>query len=139
MVTPRFLLDTDVVSEPTRPAPSAQVLRWLERHEGESAIAAPVWHELRFGCERLPPSRRRDSIESYLAEVVLASLPILDYDRRAAEWHARERARLVKAGQSPPFVDGQIAAIARVNDLTVVTRNEKHFRWFHGLRLEEWA
>ena len=139
MVTPRYLLDSDVVSEPTRPVPSAKVLDWLEQHEGESAIAAPVWHELRFGCERLPPSRRRDSIEIYLAEVVLASLPILDYDQRAAEWHARERARLAQVGQSPPFVDGQIAAIARVNDLALVTRNQKHFRRFQGLRLEGWA
>ena len=139
MVTPRYLLDSDVVSEPTRPAPSAKVLRWLERHEDQSAIAAPVWHELRFGCERLPPSRRRDSIESYLAEVVLASLPILDYDRRAAEWHAGERARLMSAGRTPPFMDGQIAAIARVNDLTLVTRNQRDFRWFEGLRLERWA
>ena len=138
MVTPRYLLDSDVVSEPTRPAPSAAVLGWLDRHEGESAIAAPVWHELRFGCERLPPSRRRDSIESYLAEVVLASLPILDYDRRAAEWHAGERARLMAAGRTPPFIDGQIAAIARVNDLTLVTRNQRDFRWFEGLRLERW-
>ncbi len=138
-MTPRFLLDTDVVSEPTRPAPSAEVLRWLERHEGESAIAALVWHELRFGCERLPPSRRRDSIESYLVEVVLASLPILDYDQRAAEWHASERARLAKAGQSPPFVDGQIAAIARVNDLTLVTLNQRDFGRFEGLRVERWG
>lgn len=136
MVTPGYLLDSDVVSEPTRPAPSARVLDWLERHEGESAIAAPVWHELRFGCERLPPSRRRDAIESYLAEVVLASLPILDYDRSAAEWHASERARLMAAGRTPPFIDGQIAAIARVNDLTLVTRNQRDFRWFEGLRME---
>ena len=139
MVTPRYLLDSDVVSEPTRPAPSAGVLRWLDQHEGESAIAAPVWHELRFGCERLPPSRRRDSIASYLADVVLASLPILDYDQRAAEWHARERARLGRAGQTPPFVDGQIAAIARVNDLTLVTLNQRDFRRFEGLRMERWG
>lgn len=139
MVTPRYLLDSDVVSEPTRPAPSIKLLDWLEQHEGESAIAAPVWHELRFGCERLPPSRRRDAIESYLVDVVLATLPILDYDQRAAEWHARERARLALTGRTPPFADGQIAAIARVNDLALVSRNQKHFRWFHGLRLEGWA
>jgi tRNA(fMet)-specific endonuclease VapC len=138
VVTPRYLLDTDVVSEPTRPAPSAEVLRWLDRHGGESAIAAPVWHELRSGCERLPPSRRRESIESYLADVVLASLPILAYDGRAAQWHASERARLTKAGQSPPFVDGQIAAIARVNDLTLVTLNQRDFGRFEGLRIERW-
>ena len=70
---------------------------------------------------------------------MLASLPIFDYDQRAAEWHARERARLAKVGQSPPFVDGQIAAIARVNDLTLVTRNQRDFRWFEGLRLERWG
>ena len=139
MVTPRYLLDSDVVSEPTRPAPSAAVLGWLDRHEGESAIAAPGGHELRFGCERLPPSRRRDSIESYLAEVVLASLPILDYDRRAAEWHAGERVRLMAAGRTPPFIEGQIAAIARVNDLILVTRNQRDFRWFEGLRMERWG
>lgn len=139
MVTPRYLLDTDVVSEPTRPTPSVEVLRWLERHEGESAIAVPVWHELRFGCDRLPPSRRRDAIESYLAQVVLASLPILDYDQRAADWHGRERARLALTGRTPPFADGQIAAIARVNDLTLVTRNRKRFRWFRDLHLEGWG
>jgi len=138
VVTPRYLLDSDVVSEPTRPAPSIKVLDWLEQHEGESAIAAPVWHELRFGCERLPPSRRRDAIESYLVDVVLATLPILDYDQRAAEWHARERARLALTGRTPPFADGQIAAIAGVNDLTLVTMNEGHFRRFQGLRLEPW-
>ena len=43
---------------------------------------------------------------------MLPNLPILDYDRRAAEWHARERARLEAAGSPAPFVDAQIAAIA---------------------------
>lgn len=139
MVTPRYLLDTEVISEPTRPAPAAELLRWLEQHEGESAIAAPVWRELRFGCERLPPSRRRDAIESCLEQVVQPSLPILESDQRAAEWHARERAGLALADRTSPFAGGQIAAIARVNDLTLVTRNERGFRWFEGLRLERWA
>ena len=135
----RYLLDTNVASEPTRRAPAAGVLRRLAAYEGQLAIAAPVWHELRFGCHRLPPSRRRDAVETYLSRVVRASLPVLDYDERAAEWHASERARLMAAGRTPPFVDGQIAAIARANDLILATRNEKHFRWFQGLRLELWA
>ena len=69
----------------------------------------------------------------------MASLPILDYDQRAAEWHARERARLALTGRTPAFANGRIAAIARVNDLTLVTRNQWDFRWFQGLRLEGWA
>ena len=135
----KYLLDTNVVSEPLRPSPSSSILRRLRRHEGETAIASIVWHELHFGCARLPKSRRRAAIERYLEEVVLASFPILDYGRTAAEWHARERARLEAAGKTPPFIDGQIAAIATVNDLMLVTANKADFRGFKGLRVQSWA
>jgi tRNA(fMet)-specific endonuclease VapC len=128
-----------VVSEPLRPSPASTVLRRLRRHEGETAIASIVWHELRFGCARLPRSRRKEAIERYLEEVVLASFPILDYGSAAAEWHATERARLESAGKTPPFVGGQIAAIASVNDLVLVTGNKADFRGFKGLRVQNWA
>jgi len=137
-VSLKYLLDTNIVSEPLRPSPSRTVLRRLASHEGETAIASIVWHELQFGCASLPVSRRRDAIERYLEDVVLASFPILDYDRAAAEWHARERVRLEAAGKTPPFVDGQIAAIACVNDLVLVTANKVDFRGFKGLRVEGW-
>lgn len=68
--------------------------------------------------------------------VVLASFPVLEYDREAADWHARERARLSALGRTPPIIDGQIAAIAHVNDLFMVTTNVRHFEGFRGLRLE---
>ena len=134
----KYLLDTNVISEPLRPLPAAGIMRRLRDHEGEIAIPSPVWHELRFGCARLPPSRRRDEIERYLEDVVAATIPVLDYDRRAADWHAVERARLTAAGRPPPFVDGQIAAIARINSLNVVTANRAHFLDFKGLRVLTW-
>ena len=135
----KFLLDTNVVSEPLRPNPTPTILRRLRRHEGETAIASVIWHELHFGCARMPRSRRKAAIERYLDEVVLASFPILDYGRTAAEWHAIERARLESTGKTPPFVDGQIAAIACVNDLVLVTANKADFRGFKGLRVQSWA
>ena len=135
----QFLLDTSVVSEPLRPQPALGVLRALREHDGDASIPAPVWHELRYGAARLPPSRRRDAIEHFLESVVLASFPVLDYDREAATWHARERARLSTAGRTPPFVDGQIAAIAYVNDLILVTANVSDFENFQGLRVQNWA
>lgn len=135
----KYLLDTDIVSEPLRRIPAPGTLRRLRRHEGESAIASNVWHELQFGCARLAQSRKRTAIERYLEEVVLASFPILDYDRSAAEWHARERARLEAAGKPAPFIDGQIAAVAAVHDLVLVTRNKAHYRGFKGLRLQSWG
>jgi tRNA(fMet)-specific endonuclease VapC len=137
-VTLRYLLDTNVVSEPLRPELAPGILRGIRRREGEMAIPSIVWHELQFGCLRLPKSRRRTAIERYLQDVVLASFPILDYDRAAAEWHALERARLAAAGRTPPFIDGQIAAIARVNELVLVTSNKADFAGFKGLRLTSW-
>ena len=134
----KYLLDTNTVSEPLRPRPNAGVIRRLQEHEQEIAIPAPVWHELRFGCSRLAPSRRRDAVERYIEDVVLKSFPTLDYSWTAADWHARERARLVGAGRTPPFVDGQIAAIAHANGLVLVTSNAKDFRAFDGLTVESW-
>ena len=134
-----YLLDTNIVSEPLRPQPAPGIMHKLRIHESEAAIPAPVWHELRFGCARLSRSRRRDVIERYLEEVVLASFPVLDYDRDAADWHALERARLSGTGRVPPFVDGQIAAIAYVNGLTLITANTSHFLGFKGLRVQSWA
>ncbi len=135
----KYLLDTNVVSEPLRPRPAPAVLRRLRRHEGETAVPSVVWHELVFGCGRLPKSRRREAIERYLEDVLSTSIPVLAYDRAAAEWHARERVRLVARGKTPPFIDGQIAAIAQVNDLILVTANKSDFRAFKGLQVQSWT
>jgi tRNA(fMet)-specific endonuclease VapC len=138
-LTLRYLLDTNVISEPLRSKPSKGILDRIRKHEGEIAIAAIVWHELLFGCARLAEGARRTAIERYLHEIVAVSFPILSYDRAAAEWQALERARLVAKGKTPSFVDAQIAAIAHVGDLTLVTANKSHFLQFQNLRVEHWA
>lgn len=134
----KYLLDTNAISEPLRPKPAPGLMRRLRDHDGEMAVPAPVWHELRFGCARLPPSRRRDVLERYIEDVVLVGFPVIDYDRAAADWHAVERARLAATGRTPPYADGQIAAIARVNDLILVTSNLRDFERFDGLRAQNW-
>jgi tRNA(fMet)-specific endonuclease VapC len=138
MVTPRYLLDTNVLSEPLKPEPNPSVIAQLHRHRHEMTTATIVWHELWFGCYRLPMSRKRQRIEQYLNEVVLPFIPILPYNQAAAEWHAEERSRLVSIGQPPPFVDGQIAAVAHAHDMIVVTRNEDDFQRFTGITVENW-
>jgi tRNA(fMet)-specific endonuclease VapC len=110
----------------------------LSEHDGELATCSIVWHELRFGVSRLPASKKRSAIEAYLEEAVRGALPILPYDEAAASWHANERARLGKRGRPPSAADGQIASIARVNELVVVTANVKDFRRFEGLEIENW-
>jgi tRNA(fMet)-specific endonuclease VapC len=136
-MTIRYLLDTNIVSEPLRPEPDGKLLWHLREHENEMAIPAVVWHELRFGAERLPSSMKRTAIERYLVEVVAATLPILPYDEQAASWHAIYRARLVAAGKTPPIADGQIAAIAAVHTLVLVTANKADFVDF-AIPVENW-
>ena len=135
----RFLLDTNILSEPTKPRPHPVVLRRIAAHETEIATAAPVWHELLFGCGRLPPSRRRRRLEEYLHTVVRPALTILPYEETAAAWHAAQRARLAALGRPPAFVAGQIAAIAHVHDLVLVTANVHDFQPFEGVRVETWT
>ena len=128
----RYLLDTGIVSSPVSKVPNRAIVRRLEKHGHECAIAAPVWHELTYGCRRLPSGKRRSALETYLQDVVQATFPILPYDEAAAAWHGHERARLDALGQPAPYVDGQIAAIARINGLTVGHDQHQRFRPFQG-------
>jgi tRNA(fMet)-specific endonuclease VapC len=135
MVT--WLLDTNIVSELARAEPDEGVMKQVRRHEAELAIAAPVWHELRYGWLRLPDGRRKDAVGAFLQQVV-TPLPVLPYDEAAARVHAEWRAVLDAAGKTLPFVDGQIAAIAAGSGLTLVTRNVKDFGAVPGLRVVNW-
>ena len=138
-MTLRYLLDTSVVSAPIAKIPDVDIVKRLDEQGYECAIAAPVWHELTYGCRRLPRGRRRTALETYLNDVVRASFPILPYDDAAATWHGHERARLEKLGRPAPYVDGQIAAIAHTSTLVVVTSNTKEFSRFTDLKVENWS
>ncbi len=138
-MTARFLLDTCIVSVPVTARPNPAVMRQLGLHAHESAIGAPIWHELNFGVRRLPNGRRRIALEAYLEEVVHATVPVLPYDEAAAAWHARERSRLEQAGVPVPYVDAQIAAIARTNGLVLVTANPRDFARFDELEVQDWT
>ena len=133
----KYLLDTNILSEPARPIPNANVLHKLDIHKSEVAVSSVVVHELLHGCLRLPESKRRECLWNYIHESVL-NLPVLDYDLKAAQWHAQERARLSKIGKTPAFVDGQIASIAYCNNLILVTNNVSDFEFFNNFKFENW-
>lgn len=139
MVTARFLLDTNAVSEAIRPALNPTFLRRFREHRMSLAIGAPTWHELRFGAQRLAAGRRRQVVEAYLDTVVGDGFEILPYDAEAAAWHARERARLCEIGRPSPFVDGQIAAIAVQHGIPLVTHNTRDFDGFVDLVVMDWS
>ncbi len=132
-----WLLDTNILSEAMGPTPNQNVLDHLIRFENELAIPAPVWHELRYGWQRMPDGQRKNGIGRYLQDVV-GVLPILSYDAVAARIHAELRSNQERIGEIIPFVDGQIAAIAIAHGVTLITRNSKDFSKIAGLRLNNW-
>ena len=135
----RFLLDTNILSEPLRPRPNPVTVRMLQQHSGEIATATVVFHELLFGCYRLPvESNKRLIIQAYLHTEVKQKIPLLPYDVASAEWFALERARLTAIGKTPAYADGQIAAIAQVKNLTLVTNNVADYADFQNLKIENW-
>jgi tRNA(fMet)-specific endonuclease VapC len=69
-VTLRYLLDTSIVSSPVSKTPNPEIIQRLDEYGDECAIAAPVWHELTYGCRRLPKGQRRAALETYLHEVI---------------------------------------------------------------------
>lgn len=134
----KYLLDTNILSEPLRPSPHPKILMALQSHGEDCATASIVWHELCYGCERLEAGRKKQHIQDYLQNVIFKTLPILPYCPQAARWHAQQRARLEALGLKPPFADGQIAAIAKVNQLVLVTRNIADYAHFE-LEMIDWG
>lgn len=134
----RYLLDTNVISEPARPDPSEQVIDRLDAYDGEMALPSIVWHELVYGVERMAEGQRRAYLANYLTEVVQPAMPIIPYDTAATRWHGAARAALERAGTPRPFADGQIAAIAATRDLILVTRNTADFADYEGIHVENW-
>lgn len=133
-----YLLDSNILSEPARLKPDDKVLQQFADHDGEYATAAIVWHELVYGCELLAASKRKTQLQSYLALLLANGLTVLPFDQVAADWYAKERARLKRQGLTCAYADGEIAAIAVTQQLTLVTRNSQDFENFQNLSLQNW-
>jgi len=93
---------------------------------------------MNYGVLLMDDGRRKVNLQKYLRDVIGAYLPVYDYDREAARWHAEHRAKLKKQGIETSYPDGQIAAIAATHELIVVTRNVKDFYHFQGIEIENW-
>ncbi|MGV0029064.1 PIN domain-containing protein [Phormidesmis priestleyi] len=138
MVSLRFLLDTNIVSELSRLQPNRFVTTKYVQNIEDIALASVTWHELLYGFHRLPTSRRKEELGFFLRQMIRPNVLVLDYGEAAAEWFASERARLTGLGRSPSYADGQIAAVAVANHLILVTRNVSDYSDFAGLAIENW-
>lgn len=126
-----IVLDTNVISEPMRPAPSGAVVAWLNGQDEALLFTTSVTvMELRFGLERMPEGRRRADLWAVLDFTLsrLVGPRVLPFDAAAAAEAARIAALAEAAGAPIGQADAQIAAIARVHGFAVATRDAAPFR-----------
>ena len=134
-----LLFDTTALSELNKPRPNAGFVFWLSQNIKEDTfIGAPSIAELEFGIALLDKSKKRTLLERWLNALITEyGERILPFDMKAAVIWGRAIAAAQKAGQVMPGTDAQIAAIAVTYDLTLVTRNVRHFnaKAFDGLEV----
>lgn len=122
-----YLVDANVLSEPTRPEPNAGVVNWLTRNERDLVVDPIVVGEIRFGIHLLPAGRRRRRLEQWFEDGVKRFHCVAWELATGLRW-ARLLADLRTSGQSMPIKDSLIAATALTRGLTVATRNVRDFR-----------
>lgn len=125
-----FLLDTNVISETIRTEPEAAVLRWLEAQvPSELFLASQTIGELIRGACKLPGSAKQRRLLQWIENDLTHQFEgrIVPFDDHAARFWGRLMGDGDRAGRTPAAADAQIAAVALVRSLTLVTRNTRDF------------
>ena len=134
-----IFLDTNVVSEPLRKAPSEAVLAWLDRHDSELALSTVVIAEIAFGLAKVSPHQRSTRLERGLEEwrKRLADR-IFAFTEEAALSYGEVMGGAVRQGKPMTTADAMIAAVAKVNGGGLATRNAKDFAPAHLRLINPW-
>ncbi len=122
----KYLVDANVLSEPTKAAPDARVVEWLRANERDIAVDPVILGELRFGILMLPKGRKRTALEQWF-DSGAGRLHCLPWDADIGLRWAGLLARLRMSGRAMPIKDSLIAATAMVHGLAVATRNRADF------------
>lgn len=125
-----YLLDTNVVSEWTKPVPDPNVVRWLDEvDEDRVHLSVITLGELREGVDRLDPGRRRDRLDGWLRDDLSDRFEgrLVDVDEDVTLRWGALRAAAGRSGRTLPVVDALIAATALAHSFVVVTRNVRDF------------
>jgi hypothetical protein len=118
----KYLVDANVLSEPTKPVPEPRVVEWLRAHERDIAVDPIILGELRFGILLLPKGKKRTALERWF-DAGVQRLHGLPWERETGLTWAALLARLRTTGKAMSIKDSLIAATALTHGLIVATRN----------------
>lgn len=122
-----YLVDANVLSEPTKQAANPKVVAWLEANEADLIVDSIIIGELRIGVLALPRGRKRDRLEQWY-ETVVETIECIAWDAMISRRWAALVVELKRKGETVPLLDGMIAATALQHDLTIATRNTRDFQ-----------
>ncbi len=123
-----FLVDTNVLSEQTKPQPDRHAIDWLIENDSGVVVSPIVMGELEFGILMLPAGRRRTRLLAWFMTGV-RSLPVLSIDAATATAWAALLADLHRKGRTMQVKNSLIAASARQHNLTIATRNVTDYKY----------
>lgn len=133
-----FLIDTNVLSELMRENPAPQVLAWFASQNANLMQTSAITHaEILAGIALLPAGKRREAMAQAAGQIFEEDFAgkCIDFGGQAVGHYALVRAQRQLAGRPIDTADAQIAAIALVTHLTLVTRNTKDFEGIDGLQV----
>lgn len=131
-----ILLDTNVLSEFMRPAPSARVVAWLDAQATDQVwVSAVTLAEIELGNALMPDGQRKLGLKTAAKAMFAEDFAgrCLPFDEQAAKCYATVVASRIRLGRPISVEDAQIASIATVHGLTLATRNERGFDFIEGL------
>ena len=136
-----YLLDTNVISELAAVKPNPKVIEWIERVDAERVFLSVITiGELKKGIEKLSKSKRKESLNRWLAEDLLVRFEdhLLAIDTETMLVWGAMNARLEAAGRPISAIDGLLAASAMQHGCTLVTRNAGHFEYTDTALFNPW-
>ena len=137
-----ILLDTNVLSELMRAKPAPQVLEWVDAQPvGDLVITSITVAEILSGIATMPDGKRKQGLldaASVMFDEDLAG-NILPFDADAAVHYAEIAAETEAKGRVVDMADAQIAAIGRLHDAVIATRNIRHFETLGVALVDPWS
>ncbi len=122
-----YLVVANVLSEPTKPAPSSKVIDWLSANERNLVVDSIILGELCIGILALAPGRKRRQLEQWF-DALMQTIECLPWDATISRRWAKLVVDLKQKGKTMPLLDGMIAATALHHELTIATRNTRDFK-----------